>query len=1015
MRNFKKNIFFLPFFCISSILFTHAQNFPNLHFVSITEKDGLSNNEMGKLIQDDKGLMWFGTSNGLNIYDGLHIKKIYSNTKDSNTLQNNTVAEISKDEEGNMWVINPGGCAKVDKYTLQFTNFNLPTYGLIHHKNKTLIFSSEGVYEYTNNKFTKNNNWVFKPITSYGRTDIQYGNIIKDKLGNYWASNTEVIYKINNGDPKKVDTFYKKDFHSTIVTVDDDNNVWVGTWGIGLYKLDIATKKFISIPLDVKNAICLDAKIWTYNDINYLVICNSYGITLLNTATLKAKTYTIQKSTKPDELVQAYHIFVDAKNNLWISTSEGVRIVSPYNNLFEVMPVFKEIKNDKNYSSNGNVYNFVELPSGYWLSKRYTAGTFWYNKNWGLQHFWSKSVATNTDFYHNDLYQYETYDFIQKGNTVYYTTEGAISKFDIGTKKTVHIYTKDSSVPKLRNIIELNDSSWLIRSFDRGAFIFNPLKNVFTKHIITYEKNGSKILQFHYFVKTKKGQVIASTEYGLYYYDGPKNTFLPLAISNLPNKNFEGMAVDKNNILWAGSVTGLYAIDIENKKLAKDFSQYNEMGLVTRIAVDSSNNIWFNCAKGYWCWQQSKNKMVQFGYELGLPANNDVTAFTTLSNGTIVAGAYNSIVKFNPVSNITDKTLIEKCIISEIQVNDTEVNSTYINDSTASITVKPNQNNINILYGITDYTFKNNYAYYYKLNNNSEWAKTTNGQITLNSLEHGDYNIQVMGINNITDAKTGKYTLQVTIQPKWHQTWWFNLLVLLATTGLIYAFIKFRATQIKQTEKLKVEYENKMLQLEMQNLRSQMNPHFIFNSLNSINSFIVENKTHLASDYLTKFSRLIRLILENSKNENITLEKEIETLKLYLLMEGIRFNNKFGYTINVAHNIDEQTKIPSMIIQPYIENAIWHGLLHKQEKGNVQIDITNQNGALKIIVADNGIGREKAAKLKSKNSTSTKSYGMQITAQRIMQSNPKNKIEVIDEEDENKNPVGTKVILTINT
>jgi LytS/YehU family sensor histidine kinase len=233
---------------------------------------------------------------------------------------------------------------------------------------------------------------------------------------------------------------------------------------------------------------------------------------------------------------------------------------------------------------------------------------------------------------------------------------------------------------------------------------------------------------------------------------------------------------------------------------------------------------------------------------------------------------------------------------------------------------------------------------------------------------------------------------------------------------LLASFLKFRSNQIRKNENLKIDYENKMLQLEMQNLRSQMNPHFIFNSLNSINRFIVENKTNFASDYLTKFARLMRLILDNSKNEIITLEKELETLRLYLLMESIRFDNKFTYEVKVAENIDKQIiKIPPMIIQPYAENAIWHGLLHKGDIGKVLISISILHHKLQIIIDDNGIGRDKANDLKSKNSNTDKSYGLQITEQRIKQLNTSNTIEIIDMKNEKSEAIGTRVILTIDT
>ena len=143
-----------------------------------------------------------------------------------------------------------------------------------------------------------------------------------------------------------------------------------------------------------------------------------------------------------------------------------------------------------------------------------------------------------------------------------------------------------------------------------------------------------------------------------------------------------------------------------------------------------------------------------------------------------------------------------------------------------------------------------------------------------------------------------------------------------------------------ENEKTKAELEQQTTDLEMKALRAQMNPHFIFNSLNSINRFILQNNKAQASEYLTKFSKLVRMILQNSQASLITLESELESLELYLDLEALRFNYQFAYKISVPKDMDiEVLKVPPLIIQPYAENAIWHGLMHKEEKGLLDIEI----------------------------------------------------------------------------
>ena len=213
--------------------------------------------------------------------------------------------------------------------------------------------------------------------------------------------------------------------------------------------------------------------------------------------------------------------------------------------------------------------------------------------------------------------------------------------------------------------------------------------------------------------------------------------------------------------------------------------------------------------------------------------------------------------------------------------------------------------------------------------------------------------------------------------------------------------------------------QHRTSQLEMHALRAQMNPHFLFNSLNSINRFIIQNNSDQASAYLTKFSRLMRLILQNSQNELVPLENEVEALKLYLELEAVRFDHHFSYTIRIDEHLDiAALKVPPLIIQPYAENAIWHGLMHKEEKGHLLIELIENDEFLICRIIDDGIGRQKAAELKSKSASTHKSMGMKITADRIASMKQKksnqNHIQITDLVLADGTPAGTSVEIKIS-
>jgi LytS/YehU family sensor histidine kinase len=224
--------------------------------------------------------------------------------------------------------------------------------------------------------------------------------------------------------------------------------------------------------------------------------------------------------------------------------------------------------------------------------------------------------------------------------------------------------------------------------------------------------------------------------------------------------------------------------------------------------------------------------------------------------------------------------------------------------------------------------------------------------------------------------------------------------------------------QLLENEKEQAKLKHRATELEMQALRSQMNPHFIFNSLNSINRFILQNNKSSASEYLTKFSKLVRLILQNSQSSLISLESELESLRLYLDLEALRFDYRFGYKISVHPSLDlDILRVPPLIIQPYVENAIWHGLMPKEEKGQLDIEVSQENEYLFIKISDDGVGRRQSADYSSKTASLHKSLGLRITADRIamveLMSTKQSSVVINDLMNPDGTPAGTEVTIKI--
>jgi LytS/YehU family sensor histidine kinase len=235
---------------------------------------------------------------------------------------------------------------------------------------------------------------------------------------------------------------------------------------------------------------------------------------------------------------------------------------------------------------------------------------------------------------------------------------------------------------------------------------------------------------------------------------------------------------------------------------------------------------------------------------------------------------------------------------------------------------------------------------------------------------------------------------------------WGLSLALLLFAGLIYMLIR----NIRQKQRAN-------MQIKLQSLRAQMNPHFIFNSLNSVNNFISKNDERSANKYLSDFSRLMRTVLSNSDQDFVSLETEVDTMRIYLELEHFRFGEKFDYQLEIADDIDpEIIRVPPMLIQPYIENAIWHGLRYKEDKGILNVRIFTENNLLYCTVKDNGIGRKKSAELKTNHQKTYQSTGIKNTKERIDLLNKMHgtrlSVSILDLE-ENGNAAGTLVKISV--
>ena len=261
-------------------------------------------------------------------------------------------------------------------------------------------------------------------------------------------------------------------------------------------------------------------------------------------------------------------------------------------------------------------------------------------------------------------------------------------------------------------------------------------------------------------------------------------------------------------------------------------------------------------------------------------------------------------------------------------------------------------------------------------------------------------------------------TLIIIIRPPFWQTWRFWVSVIVGVSLITYFIVKWRVKTVRKQERIKAAHEKDMLELEARAMRAQMNPHFIFNSMNSIKSLMQEKEIDKGVIYLTTFSKLIRTLFNNADKKEISLYDEIETCKLYLQLEALRFDASFSYAVRVDDDIDlKSIRVPALIIQPFIENAIWHGIIPKGANGHIELSVQQENHSVEIVIDDSGIGREASMQNKPTGGLAHQSKGVNLTQSRLELDNllqqRQAQLEIIDKKDENGIAKGTKVVIKI--
>lgn len=1022
------------FCCLCIHISSFAQSFPDLNFTNLSTKNGLSSNYATFITEDKQGFIWIGTGNGLNRYDGYRFKHYYHSNTDSNSLVNNSIQGIYCDKKNRLWISTEDGLSCFITATNQFINYSTKLIASHELKNNgsVRVYEDEtGIIWICNQQdvvFRVNPNMQLEAINInipsfhfFDQELLGYDNIFRDHQNKEWAFTGNRIYAINKETKQPTQTF---DFSATLkvnilkIIQDSNDRYWVATWNGGLLQF-IPEEKALMPVKTLPKRIITDISEWKYKNQSWVMATEiNFGIFLFNSNTGISKNYGFIPGD-PSGIQGSifFQSFVDSKGNVWIGSNNGINKITAVQNEFDIVPITDPGTINYALLKNGPVYSFLETDNSTWLSKRFVS-TFEMDENFKLKHFYKSFYPLSSTFISLNGY---AYDFFQKGSGLFMTTDSGLIVYNLKNNSTSLFFPEQStSGISLRTIVPFSKNELMIRSYERGIFIFNTLQKKFTRRY-SGDNNCKGCLpsRLNYLFKTKQNEIFTTAAVGrenLFKYQPLQDSFIAVKALNdssfsMQASNLYGMDEDSAGYLWITSSSGLFVYDPASNRILQQVAENKQIGGLFRICFDNAGNAWANGNSGIWCYEKATKKWIGFNGEDGLPGSQFEGIITRKRNGDIVAGLEGAITIFHP-QQLFNQPYEPPVIITEAAISDSLFSFPLMSGVQKKLTLHPGQNSFSVDFALLNYVNPVASKYYYKLEPlMKDFQLNDNGHINFNGLAPGIYTLHVKGGNKAGVFYLNEDLLTIDLLPRWYQTIWFKLICVLVFAALLFCIVKWRISSIKK----QIGFKQKIAETEMQALRAQMNPHFIFNSLNSIENFIMKNEKRLASDYLNKFSRLIRSILDSSRNELVPITKDMEALKLYIDLEQLRFNNKFTY----HEYIDPQLLqgdylVPSLLIQPYVENAIVHGISHSHDE-KLQLTVTAilEVDYIKYTIQDNGVGRAKAAAYNSQNKPGHKSVGLQITADRIALFNVEKQanvsVRLTDLFDDDKTPSGTRV------
>ena len=1004
--------------CLSFHL--HAQLFSeyDFKFKNYSVKDGLPHDKVNKVVQDSKGFLWLATEGGLSRFDGHAFKNYKNRDKDSTSLPFNNLVDIAVDGKDKLWLAYDHGFCSFDPYSGRFQRYkykgkNIACQKLIYDPETNRIYLAsrdDGLY------FVQEKSGVVKSTSLSQQLPHNVTSLFVDSKGLLWMTiERHGFYKYNHNIDKA--TYSGGNYWLMFIQEDKKRDqFYTGRW-LGEFMpiigdtLPPEEKRFVIKKFEgYEKCIYTDCDFAPKITGDHIIWVSSHrGLGLFDIQKNKFVRHLFYNPNQLDGIGSNWltDIFISKDGSVWISSWNGLHNVNPKAQSFS-----------KHYIPELDI-NLYNLISGI-EDDPYDANKVWMTANGTGIIEWDKKTAKIKKFYFKEFLKPRDFNYERrwplrmhkdKNNTFWIGSYGGFAKIKQGRVSFIDTWVDGNATYANDSYQDSEGKLWLA---GRHLIRFDP--NTETHQAFYFPDGYGYDMykdNFHAITEWKKQTLIVGTTLGLFTFDknNYKFTRLPLHYDQVDPKILNNVRAlySIGDKVYVGTYVGLYCYYPLSGKIEKLLAGFIE---VKSMMADKQGYLWVYSANGFYKISPKDHSMQRFDQNDGMYtlSTDPVTLF--YYHGQMHIGHRSLFTSFDP-QKLGQNNNVPNVFITAVSAMGKE----HVQNDNGQLVLPYDQSDVLFSFTALEYIAPSKLTFSCMLEGFDKGWSTFSESRTKNytGLPPGDFvfKVKAKSVNGVESHNIATYTF--TVKPAFWQTWWFKSLSLIFILASLYTWYQLRINTIRKRAAEKIELDKKMAELDEKLLRSQMNPHFIFNSLNSIQKYIWESKEEIAAEYLASFAKLMRAILENSRKEYVSLEEEFKTIRLYVELEHRRSNGRFEYQLSLDPRLEaSRIKILPLILQPFIENAIWHGLGKKDEGGMLRVEIKKLDDTnMEVLIEDNGVGRKQP----NSSSVPSNSLGQSITQQRLEKlmeaTRKKATVQIIDLFNQQGIAAGTRVLLLL--